>query len=141
MTIGPPHHERGSPGPAEGGPVPPSRPRTLGCTTHNSVSHAGRPALPARPCAPQRWVPLAARGNALLAVWLLQGLPRVQRAEACYCMQGDLLTAARDGDAGKVQRCLAAGVSVNCKNMVGAPLLPMPVHIVELPAFHFVRWG
>jgi hypothetical protein len=57
------------------------------------------------------------------------------RAEVSCCLQGGLLKAAENGDAGKVQRCLAAGVSVNCTDKVRAfSLLPMPIHNVGVPA-------
>jgi hypothetical protein len=61
------------------------------------------------------------------------------RAEVCCCLQGDLLDAARRGDVGAVQRCLDAGVSINCYIKCGgdevrAPLRPMPAHAVGVPA-------
>jgi hypothetical protein len=60
--------------------------------------------------------------------------------QANCCLQGGLLKAAEKGDAGKVHRCLAAGVSVNCKDEVGAfSLLPMPARNVGV--IQFVRWG
>jgi hypothetical protein len=34
------------------------------------------------------------------------------------CLQGDLLSASLLGDVGNVQRCLEAGVDVNCKDAV-----------------------
>jgi hypothetical protein len=49
-------------------------------------------------------------------------------------LQAELLNAAEKGDVRKMQRCLAAGVSVNCKNSVGAPLRPMRAHTVGVPA-------
>jgi hypothetical protein len=50
-------------------------------------------------------------------------------------LQADLLAAAEKGDAGKVRRCLAAGVSVNCTDEVGAfSLMSMPAHTVGVHA-------
>jgi hypothetical protein len=49
-------------------------------------------------------------------------------------LQADLLSVAAAGDAGKVKACLAAGVSINCTDEVGAPLLPMPAYTVGVHA-------
>jgi hypothetical protein len=56
-------------------------------------------------------------------------------------LQADLLRAAILGDAGKVQACLAAGVSANCKDRVGAPLLPTPARTLGVPACSNLRGG
>jgi hypothetical protein len=49
--------------------------------------------------------------------WACDALP-----EVCCCLQSDLLDAATRGDVATVQRCLAAGVSTQCKDEVRASL-------------------
>jgi hypothetical protein len=73
-------------------------------------------------CAVHHWQHVV---QPVIAVTCKQGMGMAHAcvpAEACCCLQYELVEAVKKGDAGKVQRCLAAGVSANCKDIgVGIP--------------------
>jgi hypothetical protein len=105
----------------------------IGCTPRNIISnHAlGRHSLPClpTPAAAVLCTPLAACGTA--GGCCNQGLPCMC---AC-CLQYEMMEAVKKGEVRKVQACLAAGVSANCKDFeVGAPSRPIPAHSVAVPA-------
>jgi hypothetical protein len=131
----PPHPERVFLDPAEGGPVPPLDARL---TTWDHACCTGRPVCAASlaggdkagGCREGRCIRGLLWPVLWPVLWRVHELRQVGR-----CLQGGLLKAAREGDVGKVHRCLAAGVSVNCTDEVGAfSLLPMPAGTVEAPA-------
>jgi hypothetical protein len=49
-------------------------------------------------------------------------------------MEGDLVEAAMSGDTRTVQRCLEAGVDINCKDEVGARTMHCTARILGVPA-------